>query len=113
MREPLLATPITEAKIVMLDHPSCCTAIQIKQWTYRQITNPSTHTIKREEPKVAKLSLDYHGKVLEFYRKGGKPTIQKDVVVICLKIFTLLPDGSSRLRDHDIHRFKCPTRGWN
>ena len=42
---------------------------------------------------------NYHGKLLEYYRKGGKPTtIQKDVVIICLK--TLLPlDNDEQPKD--------------
>ena len=121
--EPLLATPITEATIVMMDHPCycpCCIAMQFEQFPYRQITNPTTHTIKRknlEEPKVAKLPLDYHGKLLEFYRKGGKPTIQKDVVVICLKTLPRLADEDLPMGSPDfvimkIYPWILPARGW-
>ena len=39
--------------------------------------------------EMAKLPLDYHGIFLECYRKGGKPTIKKDVVIICYKLKTL------------------------
>ena len=38
---------------------------------------------------MAKLPLDYHLIFLEYYRKGGKPTIQKDVVIICYKLKNL------------------------
>ena len=53
--------------------------MEFEKCSYRQITNPTTHTIKMkdlEEPKVtvAKLHLDYHGKLLEFYRKVGHQT---------------------------------------
>ena len=51
-----------------------------------------------DEPKLAKLPLDYYGIFLEFYMKGGKPTIQKDVVIICLK--TLPPlDNEEQPKD--------------
>ena len=39
--------------------------------------------------EMAKLPLDYHLIFLEYYRKGGKPTIQKDVVIICYKLKNL------------------------
>jgi hypothetical protein len=98
--EPLMATRITEAKIVLMDDHSClcpcCIAIQFEQCPFHQITNQSTHTIdsyNREKgfrrTEMAKLPLDYHWKFLDYYRKGGKPTIQKDVVIICYRLKTL------------------------
>ena len=54
----------------------------------------SVDSYNQEERSKSGKIIVYNGKVLEFYRKGGKPTIQKKFVqvIICLNFFALLPD---------------------